>query len=56
MSAPELAVIKLDELEQKELRHLERKEWDAEVHRQKRAAWADAILNTKGRKEHGKNQ
>ena len=29
---------------------------DAEVHRQKRAAWADAILNTKGRKEHGKNQ
>ena len=56
MSAPELAVIKLDELEQKELRHLERKEWDAEAHRQKRAAWADAILNTKGRKEHGKNQ
>ena len=56
MSAVELAVIKLDELERKELRHLERKEWSAEAHRQKRAAWADVILNTKGREEHGEDQ
>lgn len=56
VSAVELAVIKLDELERKELRHLERKEWSAEAHRQKRAAWADAILNTKGREEHGEDQ
>lgn len=56
MSAVELAVIKLDELERKELRQLERKEWNAEAHRQKRAAWADAILNTKGREEHGEDQ
>lgn len=56
VSAVELAVIKLDELERKELRHLERKEWSAEAHRQKRAAWADVILNTKGREEHGEDQ
>lgn len=56
VNAVELAVIKLDELERKELRHLERKEWSAEAHRQKRAAWADVILNTKGREEHGEDQ
>lgn len=51
MSAVELAVIKLDELERKELRHLERKEWSAEAHRQKRAAWAgrDPEHERKGR-------
>lgn len=53
MSAVELAVIKLDDLERKELKRLERKEWDAAAHRQKRAAWANMILNTKERETHG---